>query len=200
MNQVGLKCRTLHAPQKGLIALVVVAAGYMACSDPEVATQRAFVFSSVTTGLNSTNCGLASGPWIEVGEAESPIDNGASYRGVPVKVECSVHQTGNAFDVRLFASVGGVNSGSVLVQQTGLTSQGPNTVKAEFRRTDTTGSTPFAQTDCTLTFDAATNDRMGVFPGRLWGRLDCPQLAKTDEPQRRVCTGFAELRFENCDQ
>ncbi len=172
------------------------------CSDPAPPARRVILEAAFSPGSHSsTVCPIASTDWVDIGAFGNPpivpvrpVTTGDDNGNGPVDITCSVKGNDAAgYDVAASATLSGLSGGTVSITGHFTTTGTQTGINGVFQRAD---YGQFRDNDCTVTF--TENQNMGVAPGRVWGRLDCPNAARTD--QGRSCDGNAQFRFENCDQ
>jgi hypothetical protein len=176
------------------------------CSSNTPATANAYIDSTVfaSADLGAQVCGVTGGPWIEVGTASSPTDDGASQSGFTVSVSCSVTANPDgSFQVNALATVG--NSGSVGVQGKFTTSGTQTGIHGSFTRGGG-DEADFTSSDCSVSYTMDPN--MGVAAGRVWGYITCPDVVDPGSSEigpdggavSRTCQAAATFKFQNCAQ
>lgn len=177
--------------------LVLTVAG---CSDPQPATPRGIVDSTIAPGSNSAAECPESGPWLELGDYGAPpdqkprpVDDGATDQGGAASITCSVVPSAAGFDVNATATLSGASGGSVTVKGFfNATGDSPN-IYMSLSKSGRTGA--YGASDCTARF---TTPYQGVAAGRLWAEITCE---KANAPaEQRTCRSRAQVRFENCGQ
>ncbi len=191
----------------GLTVMTLGALSPLACSDPAPATPRTAISTRVSNGTHPAAMCMLGGisTWITVGAIGNTVGSAADAGVVPVNsgeqgvsVDCTVSPSGDGFQVTAQAKVDGAAGGTVSISgffaraQPDVTNSPQMNVTALFQRNDTG---QFNSSTCVMSYP---NINMGVVAGRVWGQLDCPDLANVS--QNRVCTGTGEIRFENCAQ
>ena len=163
---------------------------------------RVYLNASMTAGAAGADvCGVAEPSFLVIGSPAKSVADGETQAGVLVKVSCSVTaNTDGSFQV-----TAGVVSGDSSVTLMGrVTSTGTQTnVRGVFERSY---FGHFEAADCTVRYDA--NPSMGVALGRVWGTLDCPDMADASQsrmgpdggPIARSCHAVAEVKLEDCVQ
>lgn len=114
------------------------------------------------------------------------VKNGDPKEGGLVDVTCRVKDTGNGFDVSLYAADDSGLSIAAAVDAVGNGAAGKMTFKT------TTGA--WQSETCTLD---ASGPFMGVAAGRYWGMFACTSAKSSNGG---ACDVFGEVRFENCAQ
>jgi hypothetical protein len=181
-------------------SVLAIAAG---CDDPTPATPRVVLRTTFGPGSeanvnDSKKCGFATEPWIDIGDVTDRskvkyVLDGDTAGNPPgrVGIVCTVKPDGDGF--RFDGNVTIDTMGSLTIGGHFAKTGTQSNISAQWQRSDT-GT--FSDDACTVTFDK--DPVMGVFPGRIWGFLDCPHA--TFSEQSRTCRGTAEFRFENCVQ
>jgi hypothetical protein len=177
----------LHAMMRLRLLVGVGVASWLGCSDPARSTAQVYLTSSMD---ENTQCG-AVGPLLALGTPSGLVRDGDMVNGARVEVTCQVRAIASGFDVILNAKQPGV--GFVTVSGTFTETGTQSNVSATF--SNTVGE-KFSATNCTFQYLASP----GIFPGRIWGHLDCAALvtAQSASVPQRSCVGIAEVRFENC--
>ena len=172
------------------------------CSNSNAETASAAIIWTVDPGSNSAaTCGAVNDTW-QIGNPESAplqvVANGGTANGIPVSVNCDVTQSGSNYNVVANAQYGTEGaltiSGTITVGANGV----PNP-STSFTGTfnDHLGLIAnMTESNCSVTFTG--NPNMGVAPTRIWGVIDCPQVATTNGDS--TCDGHAEFLFEYCEQ
>jgi hypothetical protein len=185
-----------------VVPVCVAVLSATACSDPAPPSRRVILSATFGPGSHtSTECPITSTDWVDIGAFGNPplvpvrpVNSGDDNGNGPVDITCSVKGNDSAgYEVAVSATLSGVSGGTLSVTGHFTTTGDQTGVTGVFQRAD---YGQFRQNDCTVTF--TENQNMGVAPGRVWGTLHCPNVARKD--QGRVCDGEAQFRFENCDQ
>jgi hypothetical protein len=176
------------------------------CSSP-AATPQAFVNAQLEEGPNSTEpCAFAGASVVNVGTSDDKEDGGSAKNGMDgLAFSCTVSSSGNGFTVQ--ASV--MNSTQAFTIQTppnGVITApvkgvgGGGMVLAGFSNTND-GSYSSGGATCTVTFTQISGEAlgMGIMSGAVWANVNCPTLTLFGG-QPSICSGIAEIKFENCGQ
>jgi hypothetical protein len=186
-----------------LVALIGASA-VAGCSGDPAPTQRAYIQSTVGTGVDgSAACGVTDPDWVTIGDASTAKNDGDDQAGLQVHVSCSVTSAGDgSFNVNAVAALG--NKGSVTVTGKFTTTGDQSNIRAVFGRGD---FGQFTDTACTVSYTLHPG-LMGVAAGRVWGYIDCEHAADPNQqrmdskgnPIARTCKAQGEFKFENCSQ
>jgi hypothetical protein len=172
------------------------------CSNSNAETASAAIIWTVYPGSNSSSsCGAVNDTW-QIGNPESNplqiVANGGTANGVPVSVNCDVTQSGSSYTVVANAQYG--TEGALTISGTITTgANGVPNPSSTFSGTfnDNLGlRANMTQSNCNVTFNK--NPNMGIAATRIWGFIDCPQVATSNGDS--TCDGTAEFLFEYCGQ
>ena len=181
--------------------LVTASCGGSGTPPPET-----FLLSSVgpppSPTMSMCNLNEPGAPFVDTGTAAQPSQNGG-----PFQVVCSVSQSGSSFQVALSAVT---PSGSINIS--GTMSNDPSTPQPNITAAFDSMSNSYSaggtgDQACTVSFVTGAqatldgysgNKAMGVFPGRIWGILTCPNMKQFGGTS--VCYGSAEFLFQYCDE
>jgi hypothetical protein len=172
------------------------------CSNSNAETASAAIIWTVQPGTNSSSsCGAVNDTW-QIGNPESAplqvVANGGTSGGVPVTVNCDVSGSGTSYNMVVNAQYGTEGAltiaGTITIGANGVPNTATN-VSGTFN--DNLGlKANMSQSNCTVTF--TQNANMGIAATRVWGVIDCPQVATTNGDS--TCDGHAEFLFEYCGQ
>jgi len=210
-----------------VVASIAVAMGVFACSSSSSGggsgggvdggiPSDAFVAAQV--GGSGDACNLTSPVmgWLPVGMATAnkptTVTNGGSTGSGTATISCTVHPSGNGFDISLSVTVAGTPGGNVTITSRAgagaVTMAGGTGISASFYSDD---RGPYASDDCTLTFTYEGQPvpvSPAVAAGRIWGHIDCPDATENGMtttgpdggPTPVSCPASADFLFEACNQ
>ncbi len=140
------------------------------------------------------------------------VSSGGSTGSGTANITCTVHPSGNGFDIDLSVTVAGTPGGNVTISSPAgagaVTMSGGTGITASF----TSGTMgPYSSNACTLTFTYEGQPvpvSPAVAAGRIWGHIDCPDAAiagqMTTGPDGGVrevsCPASADFLFEQCNE
>ncbi len=133
-------------------------------------------------------------PFWTAGTEQDLVENGGTYGGAKVTVDCVVTPVGaSGFGITLEAHQGeqfGTEISGIVTDSPGPQ---PN-ITATF---DELNGGSYSSSSCTLTLTTATP--MPVAPGRIWATVACPSV---DDPEiaNGACAAEVTLMFQNCQQ
>jgi hypothetical protein len=196
----------------GLLGLSIAGTG---CSDPLPTPPRAILEGTVSKP-SGTNCPIGGAGFQIIGSFAAtssrprtePIQDGQVYEGAVVNVACRVFPNPDGtFD---FASeTRRQGSGTISLRSPALGARDPSKIRVAFAGGDLEGT--YSQDDCEFKpyhpngeYDATVNGQPTKLPdlaaGRIWGRILCKQIVRTDLDPVRTCQADVDFRFENCEQ
>jgi hypothetical protein len=139
------------------------------------------------------------------------VTNQGSTGSGTATVSCSVHPSGNGFDILLSLSVSGAQGGSVTITSPAgagaVTASGGSGITASF--TSAVDQGPFESSACTLTYTYLGQPvpvNPTVAAGRIWGHIDCPGATEAGHvgigpdggTTPIACDASADFLFEQC--
>jgi hypothetical protein len=141
------------------------------------------------------------------------VTNCAGTGSGTVSVQCTVHPSGNGFDIALSIAVTGMPGGNVTITSPAgagaVTTSGGTGITASFYSTVDLG--PYVSNDCTLAFTYGGQPvpiSPSVAAGRIWGHIDCPDATNSGQmivgpdggPMAASCVASADFLFEQCHE
>ncbi len=216
-----------NLPSRVLVGSVVVALTALACSSsssgggtgvPDGAGPPPDAFIAAEVGGGGGTCNLP-GPnttWLPVGIATmdkpTTVTSGGSTGSGTATIACTVHPSGNGFDIDLSVTVAGTPGGNVTIGspagEGAVTMSGGTGITASF----TSGTMgPYSSSACTLTFTYMGQPvpvSPAVATGRIWGHIDCPDATVAGQtttgpdggPAEVGCPASADFLFEQCNE
>jgi hypothetical protein len=182
------------------------------CSDPLPPPARAILESSIGTG---SNCKL-TGTYQRIGSFSTtsdrpvtdPIQDGALYENAVINVACRVIPRGATFE--FLAETTRQGSGTIRMTSLSLAPSGTSKVQMVFSG-GIFSDARYTQDDCEFTpyhpngeYDATVNGQATKLPdvaaGRIWGRVACKAITRTELDPPAICSATVDFRFENCTQ
>lgn len=201
----------------GWLALLAACGGAVACNSASNPPADVFMIATVgptaahtcpmPTTTNVVVIGAATG-----GKPTTVNDQGTTASG-QVSVTCTVHPSGNGFDLDLETNAQGTSGGSVVITTptgAGTVTTGTSSgITAHFEGNAVGG--PYVDSNCTLTYKYMNADvpvSPPVAAGRIWGHLVCnhaldPSQQKVGAdggPSSAECLATADFLFEQCAQ
>jgi hypothetical protein len=208
---VGYQLRGLIVALCATLPLSVYSTG---CSDPLPNPPRAILEASVGKPAG-TNCKLGGITFQRIGSFNTtsdrpvtdPIQDGALYENAVVNVSCRVIPRGATFDFAAETTRQG--QGTIRMTAATLASSGSSKVQVVLAGGEL--GDRYTQDDCEFTpfhpngeYDATVNGQMTKLPdvaaGRIWGRIKCGKIVRTDQDPEITCSTDIDFRFENCTQ
>lgn len=209
MKYTSLAARAFFASVLSLVGLS--AAG---CDDPLPNPARAILESTVTKP-SGANCKLGGITFQRIGSFKTtsdrpitdPIQDGQTYEGAIVNVTCQVIPRGATFD--FIAATTRQGSGTVSITARTVSLTGKSSAQVVLSGGEL--GDRYSQDDCEFStyhengeYDATVNGQTTKLPdiaaGRIWGRIKCGAITRTDQEPPIVCGTDIEFRFENCTQ
>jgi hypothetical protein len=199
----------------GLIALALASIPALSvggCSDPLPNPPRV-ILESVVGKPPGSNCKSAGITFQRIGSFKTtsdrpvtePIADGSLYENAAIKVSCQVIPRGAAFDFNAETTRQGSGTVRIIAPNVSLTGKS----KAQVVLAGGELSDRYTQDDCEFStyhengeYDATVNGVASKLPdiaaGRIWGRIKCGAITRTDQDPPIVCSTDIEFRFENC--
>jgi hypothetical protein len=198
------RLRPRHAAWAGLLAACGVA---VACSSTNNPPADAYMAAEVGGGASCSTLPSPNSAWLPVGtdtagKPTTVTDQGSTGSGTAT-IDCTVHPSGNGFDVQLSVSVAGNPGGTVIISGTVTTSGGTGITGSFYNSVDLG---PYAEDDCTISF-TYLGQPVPISPpiaaGRIWGHIDCPKAVEAGQNNGMgavTCPASADFLFEQCNQ
>lgn len=209
--------RACNAPRNlawgGLLAACVVSA---ACSS--TSTPPADAFLAATVGGGGVACPFQVDPsWLPVGSPTggqpTPVTDQGSTGNGTATINCTVHPSGNGFDIALEVSVDGAQGGQVTITSPSgagaVTTMGAaGGITASFF--DAVNQGPFTDTNCAVTYTYGSGPvpiSPPIAAGRIWGHITCMHAVATGGETKTgpdggataaACPATADFLFEQC--
>ncbi len=189
----------------------------MGCNNPSSPPAAVYIQATVGPTAAQTCPQVSTKPVLDVGTGTggtpTTVDDQGNGSSGQVSVTCTVHPSGNGFDVDLETNMQGTQGGSVVITTPsgdGRVTTGTSTgVTAHFLGNMTGG--PYVDTNCTITYTYMGSD-INLSPlvaaGRIWGHIDCPHAQDRSQMKTQPdggvgpaeCFASADFLFENCQQ
>ena len=189
-----------------LVVSAIVSCVFASACSSKSASEQAFVNATLSSGATMGSCNQADANTLSIGKDTAGATVSRAAGSGTIVLTCSVKAASGGFNVAIEAD----NNSMVTGQGGSLRIEG--TVNSSGKGSNITvslnagGTGTYTESDCTIT-PSFSNMTLGLPPappnvaaGRIWGNVNCPNAAATENGSQTFCVASADFVFENCSE